>query len=153
MTDMKRNKSKTYNIVIPSGNMVNEPPATFLVTSTAALTSHHHYAFNKFLKLQEKVPFTLKEWASILHISERTLQRYAQNNTAFEGLYVERLQDMEELIQLGLQAFKNGQALYTWLTQTKQVYNYTLNFDSLTNSKGIQLVTQQIGRIVHNVYS
>jgi DNA-binding transcriptional regulator YiaG len=148
---MKTNKITAPKIIIPPLNLAMEAPAIYYTNKK--ITASTSYAYSKFAKLQEKLPLSLKEWATILHISERTLQRYAQHQTNFEGLHVERLQDIEELITLGLQAFKNGNALYAWLQQPKQVYNYTLNFDSLTNSKGIQLLTQQIGRIAHNVYS
>ena len=34
----------------------------------------------------------------MLHLSERTLQRYAKYNTSFEGIYVDRILHLEQMI-------------------------------------------------------
>ncbi len=107
----------------------------------------------KFLKIAQQVPFTQKEWAIILHLSERTLQRYAKANSSFEGIYVDRILHIEQLINLGLEVFITPDAFYNWLKKDKTVYGKLLNFQSLSNSNGIQETILQLGRILHNVYT
>lgn len=121
-------------------------PMPFLVPSVA-------FTYNKFAKIASTVPFTQKEWASILHLSERTLQRYAINNTAFDGIYVDRILHIEQLLQLGLQTFTTSEAFYQWLKKDKNVMGQLLNFQSLCTTQGIQATINQVGRILHNVYS
>jgi putative toxin-antitoxin system antitoxin component (TIGR02293 family) len=106
----------------------------------------------KFEKIAARVPFTQKEWASILHLSEKTLQRYAKDNKNFEGIYVERILQMQELIETGLKAFTSAEALYRWLKRDKPVLGELLTFDSLKTSEGIGLVKDEIGRIMYGVY-
>ena len=65
------------------------------------------YPYRKFEKIAALVPFTQKEWAHILNLSERTLQRYSNDNSSFEGIYVDRILHVEELIRMGLETFKN----------------------------------------------
>jgi putative toxin-antitoxin system antitoxin component (TIGR02293 family) len=110
------------------------------------------FPFRKFDKIAALIPITQKEWASILHLSEKTLQRYAKDNKNFEGIYVERILQMQGLIELGLKAFTNAEALYRWLKRDKQVLGDLLSFDSLKTSEGIGLVKDEIGRIIYGVY-
>ncbi len=110
------------------------------------------FPYRKFEKIAARVPFTQKEWASILHLSEKTLQRYAKDNKNFEGIYVDRIQQMQELIAMGLATFTSAEAFYRWLKREKPVLGELLTFDSLKSSVGIRLITDQLGRIQHGVY-
>ena len=71
-----------------------------------------NFPYRKFEKIASRVPFTQKEWASILHLSEKTLQRYSKDNKNFEGIYVDRILHMQELIETGLETFTNPEAFY-----------------------------------------
>jgi uncharacterized protein (DUF2384 family) len=110
------------------------------------------FPYKKFSKIAAMVPFNQREWASILHLSEKTLQRYAKDNRNFEGIYVDRILQMEDLINLGLEAFTSPQDLYNWLKRDKPVLGSTLNFEALHSSQGIQLTINEIGRILHGIY-
>ncbi len=121
-------------------------PMPFMVQSTA-------FTYSKFAKIAATIPFTQKEWASILHLSERTLQRYALSNTAFDGIYVDRIFHIQQLLQLGLQTFTTSEAFYQWLKKDKNVMGQLINFQSLHTTQGIQATINQVGRILHNVYS
>ncbi len=111
------------------------------------------FTYRKFKKIADLVPFTQAEWANILHLSERTLQRYAKNNSSFEGIYTDRILDMQELIETGLDTFTDSGALYRWLKKDKQVMGQALNFESLYSSRGILELTDQLSRIQYGVYT
>ncbi len=111
------------------------------------------FTYNKFEAIASTVPFTQKEWANILHLSDRTLQRYAQSNTAFEGLYVDRILHIQQLLELGLKTFVSADAFYAWLKKDKNVMGQLINFQSLYSTQGIQETINQVGRILYNVYS
>jgi len=111
------------------------------------------FTYNKFEKIAATVPFTQKEWANILHLSDRTLQRYAVSNTAFEGIYVDRILHIQQLLELGLKTFVSADAFYAWLKKDKNVMGQLLNFQSLYTTQGIQETINQVGRILYNVYS
>jgi putative toxin-antitoxin system antitoxin component (TIGR02293 family) len=133
--------------------VMNEPMAVYETTGLKVVPNVAEFTFKRFQKVADKVPFTQKEWANILHLSERTLQRYAKANTSFEGIYVDRILHVDEMIDLALQTFINGDALYKWLKKDKLVLGKVLNFESLYTQQGITDVTNQIGRILYGVYT
>lgn len=110
------------------------------------------FPYRKFERIADRIPFTQKEWASILHLSEKTIQRYAKDNKNFEGIYVERILQMQELIEMGLETFTSAEAFYRWLKRDKPVLGELITFDSLKSSGGIRLIIDQLGRIQHGVY-
>lgn len=111
------------------------------------------FPYRKFEKIAAMVPFTQREWANILHLSERTLQRYSKDNSSFEGIYVDRILQLEQMIHLGLETFTDAAAFYKWLHKEKKVLGHVLSFESLYSTQGIQDITDQIGRIQYGVYT
>lgn len=111
------------------------------------------YTYKKFDKLTRQVPFTQKEWANILDLSERTLQRYAHDNKSFEGIYTDRLLHIEQLIEAGLETFDGADAFYAWLKKDKPVLGQQLGFEALYSTRGIQELLNQLLRIQYGVYS
>jgi putative toxin-antitoxin system antitoxin component (TIGR02293 family) len=110
------------------------------------------FPFSKFKKIADKIPFTQSEWANILHLSERTLQRYSKDNKSFEGIYVDRILQLEKLIDKGLETFSDAAAFNKWLHTDKNVLGTVLNFESLFHTQGITDVYDEIGRIQHGIY-
>jgi putative toxin-antitoxin system antitoxin component (TIGR02293 family) len=110
------------------------------------------FPYKKFKKIADMMPFTPAEWASILHLSERTLQRYAKDNKSFEGIYVDRILHVENLIEMGLETFNSPDAFYEWLKKPKEVNGYELDLNALSHSQGIQELYDQLGRIQHGIY-
>lgn len=126
--------------------IVEEPVAAYLPAVA-------EFTYRKFKKLADQVPFTQAEWASVLHLSERTLQRYAKNNGSFEGIYTDRILQLQELIETGLATFSSADAFYQWLKKDKQVMGLVLNFNSLSTTRGIQETVNQLIRIQQGVYA
>jgi putative toxin-antitoxin system antitoxin component (TIGR02293 family) len=146
-------KKKPPPVKYPSkkdDNVLSEPMAVY--RSVKKLPLVLDYPYRKFDKIARQIAFTQKEWAAILHLSEKTLQRYAKDNKNFEGIYVDRILQMQELIELGLKTFTSPEALCRWLKRDKPVLGKLLTFDSLKTSEGIGLVTDEIGRIMYGVY-
>ncbi|MES2329105.1 MAG: hypothetical protein V4539_05840 [Bacteroidota bacterium] len=111
------------------------------------------YSYKKLKKITDMVPFTQAEWANMLHLSERTLQRYAKSNSSFEGIYTDRILLLQEMINLGLETFTDADAFYSWLKKDKSILGQTLNFQSLYSDRGIQEVIDQLSRIQYGVYT
>ena len=129
-----------------------EEPVMPVYRSVKVIPEVMNFPYRKFEKIANRMSFTQKEWASILHLSEKTLQRYAKDNKSFEGMYADRILQMETLINMGLEAFTNADAFYKWLKKDKNVLGDLLNFDSLKSTYGLELLRNQIGRILHTVY-
>ncbi|HXL54614.1 MAG TPA: hypothetical protein VN958_00060 [Chitinophagaceae bacterium] len=147
----KKVKSKKYATTSAKPTKVEEPVVEYRTVKKLPVLTDFQY--KKFEKIASMVPFTQKEWANILHLSERTLQRYAKDNSSFEGIYADKILHIEQLIQLGLETFVNADTFYRWLKREKHVLGETLNFESLYSARGIQDVIDQIGRIQYGVYT
>ena len=147
----KKASYKKYSTASPKVPKVEEPVAEYKPAKKAPIVPD--FPYRKFEKISSLVPFTQKEWAHILNLSERTLQRYSNDNSSFEGIYVDRILHVEELIRMGLETFTNAEAFYSWLKKEKHVLGKTLNFESLYSTKGIQDTIDQIGRIQYGVYT
>jgi hypothetical protein len=154
MTGMAKKIKKPSNYDLPAEDKImklEEPPAEY--KTVKKLPSVADFTYKKFEKLSKMVPFTQKEWASILDLSERTLQRYAHDNKSFEGIFTDRLLHIEQLIEAGLETFANADAFYAWLKKDKTVLGYPLTFSALYSTRGIQETINQLLRIQHGVYT
>jgi hypothetical protein len=109
------------------------------IQNTRRLPVVADFPYRKFEKVAVLVPFTQREWANILHLSERTLQRYSKDNSSFEGIYVDRILHIEQLINLGLETFVDAAAFYRWLHREKKILGRVLNFDLYTVHKGYRM--------------
>lgn len=128
-----------------------EPQAAYLPAKKTVMVAD--FPYRKLKKIADTVPFTQAEWAQMLHLSERTLQRYAKNNASFEGIYTDRILLLQEMIELGLDTFSDAAAFYSWLKKDKPVMGQLLNFSSLASERGIQLIIDQLTRIQQGVYA
>lgn len=144
-------KPKKYNTEPPKISKVEEPFLQYRPVKRLPVVVD--FPYRKFEKIAALVPFTQKEWANILHLSERTLQRYSKDNSSFEGIYVDRILQIEQMIHLGLETFTDAAAFYRWLQREKKVLGQILNFESLYSTQGIKDITDQIGRIQYGVYT
>lgn len=152
MTEMKKSEKKE-TFYSNEGKFTRASEPFVKMQSISKLpTAVADFPYSKFKKIADKVPFTQAEWAQILHLSERTLQRYSKDNKSFEGIYVDRILQLEKLINLGLETFTDAEALYRWLKRKKIVLGYELSFESLFHTEGINATTDEIGRIQHGVY-
>jgi len=130
---------------------VEEPETGYLPMKKPVTVAD--YTYKKLKKVADLVPFTQSEWANMIHLSERTLQRYAKSNSSFEGIYTDRILLLQEMIELGLETFTDAVAFYSWLKKEKLVLGQSLNFESLYSDRGIQEVIDQISRIQYGVYT
>ena len=63
------------------------------------------FTFTAFKKIADKSPFSQSEWAIFLHLSERTLQRYAKSNSTFAAINAERALQIAHLLEEGKNTF------------------------------------------------
>lgn len=110
------------------------------------------FKFHRFKKLYEKSPFSLKDWAGFLHLSERTLLRYAKGKKSFEGIYADRVLQIENLFAKGKMVFKSQEGFFNWLIKPKDVLGMQLNATALSTTQGIAELDREIGRIQYGVY-
>ena len=149
VSSMKKKVKITSYRQTTSGSKLEEPTPVYRSAKTLPVVKD--FTYNEFKKLAGKTPFTQAEWASILHVSERTLQRYAKNNGSFAPINAERAVQIENVIKEGKITFGKVENFYNWLKGNPYMLEGNLSFNSLTTYEGIQRVLTQLGRIQHGI--
>ncbi|MEQ1554036.1 MAG: antitoxin Xre-like helix-turn-helix domain-containing protein [Ferruginibacter sp.] len=150
MKKQKKIEPKKYEQDEPL-NVVNEPAAFYGVLKTT--TGLKEFSYNDFKKIADKIPFSMAEWAAILHVSERTLQRYAKNNGSFAPINAERISLIEKVIKEGKTTFGNIDNFYNWIKRSPYMLEGNISIHSLSTYEGIQNVMTQLGRIQHGIFA
>ncbi len=151
---MKKIKPDPYKVESEKNNKSKDLDATYFTPARTIKkqTITKDFLFSDFKKISDKAPFTIAEWAMILHISERTLHRYAHENAAFNGMQIERILLTEKLIDMGNSLFgKAGFKL--WIHSSVFSLDNKSPKDFLNSYSGIQEVINVIGRIQHGIPS
>ena len=109
------------------------------------------YGYNFVANLPVSQSFSQSDWSSFLHISERTIIRYREQNKTFDPLQTDRIIVLNELYKFGLETFGNEELLNRWLTTKNLALSNKTPKELLITSFGIRLVKDEIGRIAHGV--
>lgn len=111
------------------------------------------FTYADFKKIADKTSFTQAEWASILHISERTLQRYAKYNGHFASMNTERILQIDRLLKEGKITFGSVDKFYLWLKRNPYMLEGEISLASLNSYEGIEKVLTQLRRIQHGLFA
>ncbi|MFZ1783561.1 MAG: antitoxin Xre-like helix-turn-helix domain-containing protein [Ferruginibacter sp.] len=141
---------KITNTKRPS-SVVEEPLPLYRSVKAIPQVKVKDFTYTEFKKIADKTPFTQAEWSAILHISERTLQRYAKNNGSFAPINAERALQIDNVLKEGKLTFGKVDSFYNWLKGGPHMLEGNLSFDSLCSYDGIQKVLTQLGRIQHGI--
>ena len=152
---MKKNTQKKKPASYKGNEQVSkaEEPLSPTYRSVKIIPLVKDFTYSELKKIADKVPFTQAEWAAILHVSERTLQRYAKNNGVFAPINAERALQIAAVIKEGIITFGNATLFYSWIKRKPYMLEGNLSFESLTSIDGIQKVLTQLGRIQHGIFA
>jgi len=104
------------------------------------------------LSLAKKISLTIEEIASVLHISERTLQRYTPN-TLVKTAYADRAIELARLYERGIEVLGSEEAFSLWIKSPNLALNGEIPFNLLDTKMGFTMVLNVLGRIEHGVFS
>jgi putative toxin-antitoxin system antitoxin component (TIGR02293 family) len=150
MKKVKKITPKKYEVEEPK-SMVNEPNVFY--GSLKKTIAPKEFSYEDFKKISDKIPFTLAEWATILHLSERTLQRYAKNNSNFAPINAERIFLLEKVLDEARITFGKTEKFYEWISRNPFSLEGNISVNSLSTYEGIQNVLTQLGRIQHGIFA
>lgn len=145
-----RKDTKKKIIKAPSTGGVAEGAANYN-RSVKSIPVLKDFTFAEFKKIADKAPFTQAEWAAMLHLSERTLQRYAKNEGVFAPMNAERVMQIAKVLEQGKITFGKAENFYNWLKGNPSMLEGDLSLESLSSYDGIQKVLTQLGRIQHGI--
>lgn len=110
--------------------------------------------YNVFSRLRKDIPFNDDEWALLLDISLKSLQRYIKNEThVFKLTHSERILEVVEVCDLGLEVFGSKDKFYEWSKIGMPVLNNIPPIDLMRDSYGKSLVMDELNAIDHGVFA
>lgn len=104
------------------------------------------------LALAKKISLTIEEVASVLHISERTLQRYTPQ-TLVKTEYADRAIELALLYERGIEVLGSERAFNSWIKSPNYALGGEIPFSLLDTRIGFTMVLNILGRIEYGVFS
>ncbi|MDR1226400.1 MAG: MbcA/ParS/Xre antitoxin family protein [Prevotellaceae bacterium] len=111
----------------------------------------HGVEFPVFKRVAKQSEFSLDDWAEILNISERTMQRYEQENKTFAPIYSEKILAIDMLMRYGADVFGSSNAFHVWLEANNVALGGITPRTLLDTSFGIDLIRNELCRIEFGV--
>lgn len=104
------------------------------------------------MALAQKISLTLNEFANILHLSERTLQRY-DDNAIIKTEYAEKAVELARLYTRGQEVFGSLDKFKTWMKTPLHAFKGEAPVSLLDTSIGFDMVFKELGRIEHGIFA
>jgi putative toxin-antitoxin system antitoxin component (TIGR02293 family) len=147
---------KTYKTPKEDLSIVSEPTVSYSSLDDARAFDlinliKKGLLYQKFEELYEQFTFSLSDWSSILHISERTMQRYEAENKRFDPVQSEKIIQVAMLHKYGVSVFGTRDKFNSWLHTRNIAMGGFVPKDLLDSSIGIDLVKDELVRIEYGV--
>jgi putative toxin-antitoxin system antitoxin component (TIGR02293 family) len=107
--------------------------------------------YSLFARIQEYAPFSDKEWSNFLEISTKSLQRYKQSPKKFKPVQSEKIIEMAEVTNIGLDVFGDMSKFKLWLNTPSFALGNLKPIDLLRDSYGKEMVIGELTRINYGI--
>lgn len=107
---------------------------------------------SSLLFLANKIGFNLKEIATVTHVSERTLQRYASNKILDSDISDRAIQ-LAKLYTKGETVFESLELFKKWMKHPSVAFGNKPPLELLDTSFGFQLLSDELVRIEHGIFA
>jgi len=107
----------------------------------------------QFRNLVKSIPMTYEDWSLVLHISERTLQRYKKENRVFDPVESEKILRIIMLFNFGKQLFGSVKDFNSWLNTENVAMGGIRPREILDTTFGIDWIKDELVRIEQGVMS
>jgi putative toxin-antitoxin system antitoxin component (TIGR02293 family) len=150
---------------------IKEQPATLVMDKEVPYNSESsfssiikddaHYLINRsrngmamyqIENLMKRYDLTLKEMASVLNISERTLQRYEDKDVLSKDAS-ERALHLQRLYESGADVFGTLDNFCDWMKSPILIFSNEKPISFLDTIFGFELLEQELGRIEHGIFA
>jgi putative toxin-antitoxin system antitoxin component (TIGR02293 family) len=145
----KQSKIKSYSIqAIPSSSL-EEPLVEYQVIehSIAGIS------INDLNKVSAKYDLSINDWAAIMGISTKSIQRYQQQENTLSATQSEFVLKIEQLYKIGNEVFGTTENFKSWLEKPAYGLGYKIPSQILNTISGINLVINQVMRIAHGIFA
>lgn len=107
--------------------------------------------YSLFNLIQINTPFSEKDWADILDISTKSLLRYKQNDSTFKLTQSEKIMEMAEVTDLGLDVFGDMDKFKLWLDTPNFALGKVKPVELLKDSFGKEMIVGELTRINYGI--
>lgn len=107
--------------------------------------------YSLFDLIQEYTPFSESDWANFLDISTKSLQRYKQSSKQFKPNQSEKIIEMAEVTNVGLDVFGDMHKFKLWLDTPNFALGNLKPMDLIKDSYGKELVISELTRINYGI--
>ena len=107
--------------------------------------------YSDFAGIQKQLSLKVSDWSNILHLSERTLQRYKKEKIDLSPIYSEKVLEIKLLFSKGTDVFGNLENFNQWLNSKNIALGGVKPVSFLDNTFGIVLLKDLLTRIEHGV--
>jgi putative toxin-antitoxin system antitoxin component (TIGR02293 family) len=100
-----------------------------------------------FALIKDYAPFSFNDWAEYLNISGKSLTRYSQSDKSFKPIHTEKIIELAEVTNLGLEVFGDNKKFKLWLETPNYALGNQKPFDLVKDSYGKEMVMGELTRI------
>lgn len=100
----------------------------------------------------KKISLTIQEFSGIMHINERTFQRF-DDDAFIKTEYSEKAIELARLYAKGENVFGSLDKFKRWIKTPSHVFKNNTPFSLLDSSVGFGMVYNELGRIEHGIFS
>ncbi|HRZ96885.1 MAG TPA: DUF2384 domain-containing protein [Paludibacter sp.] len=134
---------------------LNEPVSAYSIVDNDIVslinTVRKGINFSSFQNIAQTSNFNLRDWSTILHLSERTMQRYKKESLPFEPLQSEKILQVALIFQKGQEVFGNTDKFNKWLDEENQAIGKMKPKELLDNSFGIRMIEDELTKIEYGI--
>jgi len=142
----------TGNSLNPFYSLLGGPKNNFSSDWDIVKLARQGFSKRALLSLAKKISLTFQELATILHISERTLQRY-DDDAIIKTEYAEKAVELARLYTRGQEVFGSMDKFKLWIKAPSLIFNGEAPVSVLDTSAGFDMVFTELGRIEHGIFA
>jgi putative toxin-antitoxin system antitoxin component (TIGR02293 family) len=101
--------------------------------------------------IQQQTPFSEQEWANLLNLSSKSLQRYKTSTATFKPIHSEKIIEIAEVNQAGLEVFGDMEKFRLWLQTPNFALGNMKPVELLQDSYGKEMVLAELVRINYGI--
>jgi len=144
--------------VVPYLVCTNEPAPQLIDMLTDKLLVNqcieNGLPFTMFEEIQKYSPFNDTEWAELLELSTKSLQRYkSDKDFRFKVLQSAKIMEILEIVIKGHDLFGSREAFEHWFSTSSFALGGKKPVDLIKTSYGQQLVLTELTHIDHGIFS
>ncbi|KIC94401.1 antitoxin Xre/MbcA/ParS toxin-binding domain-containing protein [Flavihumibacter solisilvae] len=113
----------------------------------------HGIPYSFFNLIQDFTPFSEKDWSNLLDMSTKSLQRYKSDARVFKPIHAEKIIEMAEVTEIGVEVFGDMEKFRQWLHTPNFALGKMPPIDLLADSYGKDLVISELNRINHGIFA